>query len=116
MWPELWTNFGRNSKLKEKQKWSNEKPKLDNPRRSRGIYFIAAILVQGHLGSDGTPQQCETVVSEGLFVVDLPFVFFAFTFSHLLVGSLILGEVRSEGDRLSKLRRRIRFSCQRQFC
>ena len=34
LWPE------RNAKLKEKQKWSNEKPKLDNAGRLRGIYFI----------------------------------------------------------------------------
>ena len=39
-WPELWTKFGRNAKLREKQKWSIEKPKLDNARRLRGIYFI----------------------------------------------------------------------------
>ena len=30
----------RNAKLMEKQKWSVEKPKLDNARRLRGIYFI----------------------------------------------------------------------------
>ena len=40
LWPELWIKFGRNAKLKERQKWSNEKPKLDNARRLRGIYFI----------------------------------------------------------------------------
>ena len=28
------------SKRKEKQKWAIEKPKLDNARRLRGIYFI----------------------------------------------------------------------------
>ena len=28
------------SKLKERQKWSHEKPKLDNARKLRGIYFI----------------------------------------------------------------------------
>ena len=32
--------MGRNAKLKERQKWSNEKPKLDNARRLREIYFI----------------------------------------------------------------------------
>ena len=32
--------MGRNAKLKEKHKWSDEKPKLDNARRLRGIYFI----------------------------------------------------------------------------
>ena len=40
LWPELWTKLGRNAKLKEKQKWSNEKPKLDNARRLRGIYLL----------------------------------------------------------------------------
>ena len=40
LWPELRRKFGRNAKLKEKHKWSDEKPKLDNARRLRGIYFI----------------------------------------------------------------------------
>ena len=40
LWPELWTKLGRNAKLREKQKWSIEKPKLVNARRLRGIYFI----------------------------------------------------------------------------
>ena len=40
LWPELWTKFARNAKLKEKQNWAIEKPKLDNARGLRGIYFI----------------------------------------------------------------------------
>ena len=32
LWPELWTKLGRNAQLKERQKWSHEKPKLDNVR------------------------------------------------------------------------------------
>ena len=40
LWPELRIKLGRNAKLKEKHKWVNEKPKLDNARRLRGIYFI----------------------------------------------------------------------------
>ena len=32
--------MGRNAKLKERQKWSNEQPKLDNARILRGNYFI----------------------------------------------------------------------------
>ena len=39
LWPELWTKLGRNA-LKEKQKWSHAKPKLDNAMRLRGVYFI----------------------------------------------------------------------------
>ena len=31
---------GKNAKLKEKQKWAEEKIHLDNARKLRGIYFI----------------------------------------------------------------------------
>ena len=40
LWRELWPKVGRNAELREKQNWSNEKPKLDNVRRFLGIYFI----------------------------------------------------------------------------
>ena len=40
LWPELWKSTGKNAKLKEKQKWSEEKIHLDNARKLRGIYFI----------------------------------------------------------------------------
>ena len=40
LWPELWIKLGRHAKLKEMHKWSNEKPKLENARRLRGIHFI----------------------------------------------------------------------------
>ena len=40
LWPELWKTMGKNAKLKEKQKWSNEKSHLENARKLRGIYFI----------------------------------------------------------------------------
>ena len=40
VWPELWTKLGRNAKLKERQKWSHEKPQLNNARKFRGIHFI----------------------------------------------------------------------------
>ena len=40
LWPELWEKIGKNAKLKERQKWSHEKPQLDNARKLRGIYFI----------------------------------------------------------------------------
>ena len=40
LWPELWEKMGKNAKLKERQKWSNEKPQLDNARKLGGIYFI----------------------------------------------------------------------------
>ena len=39
LWPELWTKLGRNAQLKERQKWSHEKQKLDNARKLREIYF-----------------------------------------------------------------------------
>ena len=40
LWPELWRGMSKNAKLREKHKWAIEKPKLDNARRLRGIYFI----------------------------------------------------------------------------
>ena len=40
LWPELWKSMGKHAKLKERQKRSHEKPKLDNARKLRGIYFI----------------------------------------------------------------------------
>ena len=40
LWPELWRGMSKNAKLWEKHKWTIEKPKLDNARRLRGIYFI----------------------------------------------------------------------------
>ena len=40
LWPELWKSMRQHAKLKEKQKWSNEKLHLENERKLRGIYFI----------------------------------------------------------------------------
>ena len=40
LWPEPWKSMGKHAKLKEKQKWSEEKIHLDNARKLRGIYFI----------------------------------------------------------------------------
>ena len=40
LWPELWEKMGKNAKLKEKQKWSHEKPQLDDARKLRRIYSI----------------------------------------------------------------------------
>ena len=40
LWPELWKSMGKHAKLKEKQKWSEEKLHLENARKLRWIYFI----------------------------------------------------------------------------
>ena len=40
LWPELWKSMGKHAKLKEKQKWAEEKIQLENARKFRGIYFI----------------------------------------------------------------------------
>ena len=40
LWPELWKSMGKNAKLKEKQKCSEEKIHLENAGKLRGIYFI----------------------------------------------------------------------------
>ena len=38
--PEVWKSMAKHAKLKEKQKWSNEKLHLENALKLRGIYFI----------------------------------------------------------------------------
>ena len=38
--PEIWKDMSDAPPRKEKQKWANEKPKLDNARKLRGIHFI----------------------------------------------------------------------------
>ena len=40
LWPDIWKDMSEAAQRKEKQKWANQKPKLDNARRLRGIYFI----------------------------------------------------------------------------
>ena len=40
LWPELWKSIGKHAKLKEKQKWSDEKLHLESARKLRGICFI----------------------------------------------------------------------------
>ena len=40
LWPELWKSMGKHAKLKEKQKWSNEKLHPESAQKLRGIYFI----------------------------------------------------------------------------
>ena len=40
VWPEVWTKIGEAAQNREKPEWAKEKPKLDNARRLRGIYFI----------------------------------------------------------------------------
>ena len=40
LWPEIWRSMSRNAKMKEKQNWASERPKLENARKLRGMYFI----------------------------------------------------------------------------
>ena len=40
VWPEMWKFMSDAAKKKAKQKWAIEKPKLDNARQLRGIFFI----------------------------------------------------------------------------
>ena len=40
LWPKLWKSMVKHAKLKEKQKWSEEKSHLENARKLRRIHFI----------------------------------------------------------------------------
>ena len=39
-WPDMWKHMSDAAKKKAKQRWAIEKPKLDNARQLRGIFFI----------------------------------------------------------------------------
>ena len=39
VWPDMWTHMSDAAKKKAKQRWAFEKPKLDNARQLRGIFF-----------------------------------------------------------------------------
>ena len=40
VWPEMWKHMSDAAKSKAKQEWAIEKPKLDDARQLRGIFFI----------------------------------------------------------------------------
>ena len=40
VWPDMWKYLSDAAKKKAKQRWAIEKPKLDNARQLRGIFFI----------------------------------------------------------------------------
>ena len=40
VWPDMWKIMSDAAKKKAKQRWAIEKPKLDNARQLRGIFFI----------------------------------------------------------------------------
>ena len=40
VWPDVWKHISDAAKSKAKQKWAIEKPKFDNARQLRGIFFI----------------------------------------------------------------------------
>ena len=66
VWPELWKKMGKNAKLKEKQKWSNEKLHLDNARKLRGIYFIDLEDKELKETIKNAPKRLETSVAPAM--------------------------------------------------
>ena len=76
MWPEIWSSVSTAAQRKEKQQWAIEKPKLDNARTLRGIFFIdpddessrKPLKTQGKVGtSNGSryASQAEDVLARG---------------------------------------------------
>ena len=58
--------MGKHAKLKEKQKWSNEKLHLENARRSRGIYFIDPEDTEFKETIKNAPKKLETSVAPAM--------------------------------------------------
>ena len=40
VWPDMWKFMSDTAKKKAKQRWAIEKPKVDNARQLRGMFFI----------------------------------------------------------------------------
>ena len=40
VWPDMWKFMSDATKKRAKQRWAIEKPKLENARQLRGIFFI----------------------------------------------------------------------------
>ena len=40
VWPDMWKFMSDAAKKRAKQRWAIEKPKLENARQLRGIFFI----------------------------------------------------------------------------
>ena len=47
VWPKVLTKIGKTTQKREKQEWANEKPKLVDAQRLRGIYF-SDLQDEGH--------------------------------------------------------------------
>ena len=58
--------MGKHAKLKEKQKWSNEKLHLENARKLRGIYFIDPEDKEFKETSENAPLKLETSVDPAM--------------------------------------------------
>ena len=66
LWPELWKSMGKHAKLKEKQKWSNERIHLENARKLRGIYFIDPEDTEFKETSKNARKKLETSVAPAM--------------------------------------------------
>ena len=42
LWPEIWSGMSNAAQKNEKEEWAMEKPKLDNARKLRGVFFWKA--------------------------------------------------------------------------
>ena len=40
LWPQVWPSMSKSFQQNEKRHWATEKPKLDNSRKLRGVYYI----------------------------------------------------------------------------
>ena len=64
LWSEIWKTMGKKSKLKEKQKWSNEKLHVENAQKLRGICFIDREAKEFKETIKNARQKLETLVRQ----------------------------------------------------
>ena len=66
LWSELSKSMGKHAKLKEKQKWSEEKLHLENERKLRGSYFIDPEDTEFQETIKNTRKKLETSVAPAM--------------------------------------------------
>ena len=67
VWPDMWNFMSDAGKKKAKQGWAIEKPKLDNARQLRGIFFIEPNDEEFKLKMKAARRKLEVPMPRNLF-------------------------------------------------
>ena len=63
-WPDMWKHVSDAAKSKAKQKWTIEKPKPDNARQLRGIFFIEQNIEEFQFTMKAVAMVCKILIKQ----------------------------------------------------